>query len=196
MGRAGTPATVYLGLGSNLGDRLAGMRAAVAVLDNHPRIDVDFDSGIASLYETSPVGGPPAQPAYLNSAVRVSTVLDPIPLLEAVLAIEDSLGRVRKEHWGERLIDIDLLFYDDLVLNDERLTLPHPRLHQRRFVLEPLHEIAPNLIHPVLQVTIVSLTGEIRHEDPNYKALRIIGPQWWAKAFVAGRAPSAGSVPT
>ena len=180
MARARTPATVYLGLGSNLGDRLAVMQAAVAALDNHPEINIDFDSGIASLYETSPVGGPAAQPAYLNSAVRVSTSLDPTALLGAVLAIEDSLGRVRKERWGERFIDIDLLFYGELVLNDRRLTLPHPRLHQRRFVLEPLGEIAPNLIHPVLQVTIEALAERFREEFPAEQVALMTDPDWVA----------------
>ncbi len=178
MARAGTSATVYLGLGSNLGDRFAAMRAAVVALDHHPQIDVDFDSGIASLYETSPVGGPSAQPAYLNSAVRVLTVLEPTPLLETVLAIEASRGRVRKERWGERSIDIDLLFYDALVLNDKRLTLPHPRLHQRRFVLEPLSEIAPNLVHPVLQVTIEALVERCRAEHPSEQVALVADPDW------------------
>lgn len=195
MARAHTSATVYLGLGSNLGDRFAALRAAVIALDHHPQIDVDFDSGIASLYETSPVGGPPAQPVYLNSAVRVLTVLDPRPLLEAALAIEASLGRVRKERWGERLTDIDLLFYEDLVLNDRRLTLPHPRLHQRRFVLEPLSEIAPNLVHPVLQVTVESLARGLRRDDPTHDAVRIIGPHWTVKASAGGRASSSATAP-
>ena len=178
MARAGSSAIVYIGLGSNLGDRWAALGATVAALDNHPRIDVDFDSGIASLYETSPVGGPPAQPAYLNSVVRVLTALGPLPLLEAVLAIEAFRGRVRKERWGERLIDIDLLFYDDLVLNDERLTLPHPRLHQRRFVLKPLSEIAPNLVHPVLQVTIEALAERCRVEHPGEEIALVADPNW------------------
>ena len=193
MARAGTSATVYLGLGSNLGDRLAAMRAGVAALDNHAQIDVDFDSGIASLYETTPVGGPSAQPAYLNSAVRVSTVLEPIPLLGAVQAIEDSLGRVRKERWGERLIDIDLLFYEGLVLNDKRLTLPHPRLHQRCFVLEPLREIAPKLVHPVRQVTITFLAQCCREEHPGEQVTLAAGPGWGSRSALLTRSagPSA-----
>ncbi len=166
MSNAISSATAYLGLGSNLGDRAAVMRSAVIALDDRPRISVDFDGGVASLYESSPVGGPSPQPAYFNSTVRVTTTLEPAALLNEVLLIEAALGRTRRERWEARVIDIDLLLYNDLVLDDESLSLPHPRLPQRRFVLEPLAEIAGDLVHPTLRVTIESLARQIRSSRP------------------------------
>ena len=134
--------TAYLGLGSNLGDRLVAMRAAIQALDDHPRIRVDFERGVAPLYETGPVGGPPGQGPFLNSAVRVGTTLSGMDLLCALLSIEESLGRMRGDRWDARIIDIDLLLFADLVVNGENLSIPHPRMHTRRFVLDPLAEIA------------------------------------------------------
>ena len=117
-----TPCTAYLALGSNLGDRLAAMRGAVRALCQHPHIHVNLEAGVASLYETSPVGVPPGRPAYLNSAVRVETTLSPDGLLSAVLSMEASLGRVRSTRWEDRLIDIDLLlFCIDVCLFYERI---------------------------------------------------------------------------
>ena len=125
----------YLALGSNQNDRLANMRAAIMALNAHAQIRVDFETGIAALYETTPVGVCHSQPLYLNSAVRVSTSLAPQALLQAILSIEDSLGRVRRRRGEQRVIDIDLLLYSDLIIEDGDLSLPHPRLHERRFVL-------------------------------------------------------------
>ena len=173
-------ATAYLGLGSNLGDRLAVMSAAVATLNEHPRIKVDFQGGVASLYETSPIGGPPDQPPYLNSALRVQTSLAPLGLLDTVLSIETTLGRVRGERWGPRLIDIDVLLYDDVVLDHERLTLPHPRLHQRRFVLAPLCEIAAEVTHPLLQVTLAQLFEQLGVLSAEDQAVVAADADWYA----------------
>jgi 2-amino-4-hydroxy-6-hydroxymethyldihydropteridine diphosphokinase len=176
-------ATAYLGLGSNLGDRLSALRAAVRALDEHPRIRVDFDSGVASLYETSPVGGPSGQGLYLNSAVRVQTTLTPEELLTAVLSIEASLGRFRGEPDGPRIVDIDLLLYEGTVLSDERLSLPHPRMHQRRFVLEPLAEIAADILHPVLRHSVAELARLCREERSTAdQVTRIDGPGWYREA--------------
>ena len=171
-------ATAYLGLGSNLGDRLAALRAAVFAVDDHPRIRVDFETGIASLYETAPVGGPSNQGLFFNSAVRIVTTLTPVELLRAVLSIEESLGRVRRRRWEARAIDIDLLLYDDLVTDDKAPSLPHPRLHQRRFVLEPLAEIACQVLHPVLKLTIADLARRRRSSEPAESVVLIAGPQW------------------
>ncbi len=157
-------ATAYLGLGSNLGGRLAALRSAVHALDGHPQISVDLETGLASVYETSPVGVSSDQPSYLNSAVRIETTLSPGDLLAAVLSIERTLGRTRRERGEARVIDIDLLLYDNVIMDNEYLTLPHPRLHERRFVLEPLCEIAGSHIHPNLHFTIARLAKLLRRK--------------------------------
>jgi 2-amino-4-hydroxy-6-hydroxymethyldihydropteridine diphosphokinase len=157
------------------------MQSAVSALDAHPQIRVDFQAGIASLYETSPVGGPPDQKAYLNSAIRVTTTLSPEELLSAVLSIEKSLGRERKQRWEARIIDIDLLLYDDVVIEDDALSLPHPRLHERRFVLGPMAEIAGTVVHPVLKLTIADLAESLRTTRPHQMVTSIAEPQWFSK---------------
>ena len=169
----------YLALGSNQNDRLANMRAAIMALHAHPKIRVDFETGIAALYETTPVGVSHAQPLYLNSAVRVSTPLAPQALLQAILSIEDSLGRVRRRRGEQRMIDIDLLLYSDLIIEDGDLSLPHPRLHERRFVLEPLCEIAPDCIHPVLELTISALTIQANRCSSPQAITPVCDRRWW-----------------
>jgi 2-amino-4-hydroxy-6-hydroxymethyldihydropteridine diphosphokinase len=123
-----------LALGSNLGDREAFLRAAVDALP------VVAESQV---FETDPVGGPDGQGAYLNMVVAVDTTLDPHELLRWCQETERQAGRERVEHWGPRTLDIDILFYDDVQLDDPGLSIPHPRLAERRFVLAPLHEVAP-----------------------------------------------------
>lgn len=131
----------YLGIGSNVGDRVAFCRAAVAALGAHPEVEVDATS---SLYETSPVGGPP-QRSYVNLAVRIRTSLDPRGLLETVKKIERQLGREPNEmRWGPRVADLDILTFDEEKVVEPDLEIPHPRLTQRRFVLVPLLEIDPD----------------------------------------------------
>jgi len=109
---------------------------------------------VSSAIETAPVGGPPGQGPYLNAAAEVATHLPPRALLARLLETERSLGRERREKNGPRTIDLDLLLYDDVVLDEPGLTLPHPRMHERRFVLSPLSEIAPDVVHPRLRKTI------------------------------------------
>ena len=183
------PAQVYLGLGANLGDRLSALRAALAALDRHPDIAVDWQQGIASLYETSPVGGPPQQPPYLNTVVRVFTSLSPEALLRTLLSIEATLGRVRAEPGGPRTLDLDLLLYDDVVMDERDLTVPHPRLHERRFVLEPLCELAPRLVHPTLRVSMASLRERQPSAPGTQQAVRLAGREWAAPAIPATPVP-------
>ncbi|MEW6286696.1 MAG: 2-amino-4-hydroxy-6-hydroxymethyldihydropteridine diphosphokinase [Chloroflexota bacterium] len=135
--------TVYLSLGSNLGDRAANLKQAIALLP--PQMTVQAKS---NLYETPPWGYT-AQEAFLNQAVRAETYLEPEPLLKHLKRLETALGRTETFRYGPRLIDIDILFYDDLVLATPLLTIPHPHLHERGFVLIPLMDIAPDLIHPL-----------------------------------------------
>lgn len=133
----------YLGLGSNLGDRGYYLSEAVAAL-KRSTISVVSSSRI---YETEP-WGVQDQPMYWNQVIEVETSLEPLALLHVCQEIEKKFGRVRKEHWGSRTIDIDLLIYDNEVSNTDELKLPHPYLEKREFVLAPLREIAPNLILP------------------------------------------------
>ena len=140
--------TVYLALGSNLGDRLANLKQAIDSLT--PQMEVKAKS---SVYETPPWGYED-QPPFLNQTLKVQTYLQPEPLLKHIKRLETILGRQISFRNGPRLIDIDVLFYDDLVLNTPTLTIPHPRLHERGFVLLPLMDIAPDLVHPVTQKTV------------------------------------------
>jgi len=170
--------TAYLALGANLGDRERTMRLAIDALNHHPSINLDLASGVASLYESEAVGGPHDQGPYLNSVVRISTTLTPHELLDAVLSIEADLGRTRRERWEARTIDIDVLLFDDLTITDDRLTLPHPRFHERRFVLEPVAELAPDLIHPTVGLSITALAKNARNEFPDSQVTRISSPTW------------------
>lgn len=167
-----------LGLGSNLGDRRQNMLHAVSRLDRHPMVQVDLDGGVAALYETSPVGGAGGQPPHLNSALRVRTSLSPRELLAEVLDIEASLGRVRGDRWGPRVIDIDVLLFDERVIDDGVLVLPHPRLHERRFVLEPLSDIASEVCHPVCGRTIRLLAEQARQRYPGQAVARVCDAGW------------------
>jgi 2-amino-4-hydroxy-6-hydroxymethyldihydropteridine diphosphokinase len=132
----------HLGLGSNLGDRLAYLQLAVDALAEHPAVTV---VAVSSVYETAPVGGP-AQGEYLNAVVAVDTTLEPIALLDLAQSIERAAHRVRRERYGPRTLDVDILLYDDVACDSERLVLPHPRLRERGFVLAPLHDVAPHLV--------------------------------------------------
>jgi 2-amino-4-hydroxy-6-hydroxymethyldihydropteridine diphosphokinase len=134
---------VYLALGSNLGDRLGNLKQAIVALT--PQMEVRAKSEV---YETPPWGYED-QPPFLNQVVKVKTYLDPEALLKHLKRLEVALGRKESFPNGPRLIDIDILFYDDLVLNKSSIVIPHPRLHERAFVLLPLMDIDPNLIHPV-----------------------------------------------
>jgi 2-amino-4-hydroxy-6-hydroxymethyldihydropteridine diphosphokinase len=137
-------ATAFVGIGSNLGDREKYLRDAVALIGAEEGIDV---LAVSELRETAPVG-PVEQGPFLNGAVRISTELPPRELLERLLSIEQRLGRVRRERFGPRTIDLDLLLYGDERVDEPGLTVPHPRLHERGFALEPLAELEPGLVIP------------------------------------------------
>ncbi|QJD78543.1 2-amino-4-hydroxy-6-hydroxymethyldihydropteridine diphosphokinase [Spirosoma rhododendri] len=142
-------------LGANLGDRVGTLARAVSLIGERVgRVVVQ-----SSLYETAP-WGVTDQPAFLNQVLAVDTALEPEAALVKTQAIEHELGRVRHEHWGARTIDIDLLYYGQLIWQSPTLTLPHPLLHQRRFTLVPLAEIAPDAVHPVFNRTTLELLSD------------------------------------
>ncbi len=158
------PPIIYLALGTNLGDRFANLQAAIAALP--PTIRVLNQSPV---YETLP-WGLTAQPAFLNMVLKGQTALAPVELLKRLKLLETELGRLPTVRWGPRRIDMDILFYDKLILDTPELTIPHPRLHERAFVLVPLADLEPGLVHPVLGATIKQLrsaldtTGVKRYE--------------------------------
>lgn len=148
--------TAYVALGSNLGDRRANLRTAIEKLRGH-KIDV---ADVSTFFTTKPYGVTD-QPDFLNAVCRVETDLAPLELLHVLLAVEQEMGRVRKRHWGERNIDLDLLLYDDVCMNTPELTLPHPDMQNRDFVLLPLAELDYELVHPTLHKTIGQLQEEL-----------------------------------
>ncbi len=160
--------TVYLSLGSNLGDRQQNLRAAIERLRQLGAV-----LSVSSIYETEPVEMP-AQPWFLNCAIAVETDKMPRQLMANVLAIEQAMGRRRLQPKGPRTIDMDILLFGSSVVRTPKLTIPHPRMHQRRFVLEPLAEIAPDLRHPVLKKTIRELRDAL---PPGAPAVRKINSE-------------------
>ena len=149
----------YLSLGSNLGDRAANLRAAVAQLDAAGRL-----LAVSALYETQPVEVPD-QPWFLNCAAAIETEKTPRELLSLVLRIEAGMGRLRMRDKGARNIDIDVVLFGDCVVDEPGLKIPHPAMHRRRFVLEPLDEIAPGVRHPALGKTARELLAELDDEQ-------------------------------
>ena len=156
-------AIAYIAMGSNLGDRQAYLDRAVTRLGEVPGVRVLRRS---SLYETAPVGGPAGQGSYLNAVVEIASTLEPNELLARLQAIEADLGRVRTVRDGPRTLDLDILLHGDAVIDSPLLTLPHPRLHERLFVLDPLAEIAPGVTHPKLGKTISRLRSHLLGIEP------------------------------
>lgn len=146
---------IFLSLGTNLGDRVVNLRNAI--LNLAPKVTVTRQS---SIYETEPWGYPD-QPAFLNQVVKADTSLEPLELLAFCKEIEILVGRQETFRFGPRVIDLDILFYDNLTMDTPKLTIPHPRVTERAFVLIPLAEIAPDLLHPVLNKTILQLKAEV-----------------------------------
>ncbi len=145
-------AKAYIGIGSNLGNRHANCTEAVELLRKNT-IDVTRQS---AMHETKP-WGVVKQPAFINMAVEIETDLTPLRLLSILKKIETAMGREDTFRWGPRIIDLDILLYDDLLVNEPGLVIPHPFMHERDFVLKPLSEIAPEKVHPLLKKTILQL---------------------------------------
>jgi len=149
--------TVFLSLGTNLGDRQANLEHAVQLLAKDSRNKI---IKISNYYETKPVGID-EQPNYFNSAVHLETEIEVLDFLKYIQNIEDKLGRIRLEKWGPRIIDLDIIYFNDQVIDLPDLKVPHPLMQTRYFVLKPLAEIAPNLVHPVLQKTSQQLLDAV-----------------------------------
>jgi 2-amino-4-hydroxy-6-hydroxymethyldihydropteridine diphosphokinase len=148
---------VFLLLGSNLGDRKGYLQKAIDLIAT----ELGAVTQKSSIYETE-AWGKTDEPNYLNQVVQVNTTLPARQVLEKVLQIETKMGRVREEKWGARIIDIDILFYGQGIINEPGLTVPHPELHNRKFTLEPLSEISPDWQHPVFKKSIFQLKSELK----------------------------------
>ncbi len=165
-------AMAYIGLGANLGDRAATLREAAQRLGTLGRI-----TAVSSLYETEPVGFR-EQPPFLNAVIALETNMSPTELFRELIAIERDLGRVRTFRNAPRTLDLDVLLMDDLVLETSDLTLPHPRMHERAFVLAPLTEVAPDVVHPVLGVPMAALLASL----PDRNGIAVWVPRGWERA--------------
>ena len=153
-----TPITAYIALGSNLGDRRALIDQALSLLSAAPNITV---SSLSDLIETEPMGGPAGQGKFLNAAAELRCTCSAQQLLNTTQQIEKRLGRRRTEKWGPRTIDLDLLLFGDEIIDTRHLKIPHPRMHQRIFVIEPLAQIAPAVRHPLLNLTIRQIKQDL-----------------------------------
>lgn len=149
--------TTYISIGSNLGDKRANIKDAIDIIGSSPYNEV---TKVSKLYETKPVGYL-NQDNFLNGALEVKTLMKPEDLMDFLLDVERKLKRERIIKWGPRTIDLDIVLYDNLVTSEEKIILPHPRMHERLFVLKPLSDIAPYVIHPVLNDRIINLTHEL-----------------------------------
>ncbi|MBI4773122.1 MAG: 2-amino-4-hydroxy-6-hydroxymethyldihydropteridine diphosphokinase [Deltaproteobacteria bacterium] len=149
--------SAFVGLGSNVGDRVARCRSAIEAIGGIEGCRV---GRISSFYETDPVGYED-QDRFVNAVLELKSVLPPLQLLDELLSIEKAMGRTRTIRWGPRIIDLDLLLFGERVMSHPRLTLPHPRMHERGFVLAPLAEIAPHAVHPVFERSVKSLLASL-----------------------------------
>jgi len=150
---------VYLSIGSNLGNRIINCKKSLREISR-----ISIITSLSSLYETVPIGNS-NQPRFINLAVSINTRLPPPLLLRMIKKIEANIGRFKNEKWGPRIIDIDIIFYNNICINHSSLVIPHPSAHSRRFVMEPINEIAPNLIHPVLKRDITTLLKRVKQKQ-------------------------------
>lgn len=176
-------ARAYIALGSNLGDRVANLNAALTTLGGSRGVRLLERS---SFHDTTPVGGPPGQERYLNAAAAIDTFLDPSALLRLLLNIERQHGRVRGEKDAPRTLDLDLLMFDELIRRDADPIVPHPRMVEREFVLAPLAEVAPEIVHPPSGLRVRELLSRIRGHQPS--SFRLDG----IRAFVTGASSGIG----
>ena len=160
-------------IGSNIGDRIQHLRAGITGLAAAPEVEV---VRLSQLYETAPVGGPGGQGPYLNAALLAETTLDPAAFLALLHQIEAERARTREIRWGARTLDMDLLTYADRVNDNESLQIPHPRMHQRRFVMVPVCDIAPDAMHPKLNCSMQDICNHLPVEDGD---LTLVSKSWW-----------------
>ncbi len=183
------PTTAYLSLGANLGDRRGSLRLALQRLAEHPQVSLDTNRDVARLFQTTPVGCEDAQPLYLNTAAGIRTTLSPTALLTLTQRIESELGRVRQETQARsgrtkpknhpRTIDIDILLFGDTAYHYENLELPHPRLTERRFVLEPLADLIPDHRLNPADRTVAATALACRRRYP-HQAVEVVEERGWA----------------
>lgn len=172
-------ARALIALGSNLGDRQAALDLATKAIGNLPDSRLLANS---SWLESAAVGGPPGQPAFLNGALLLETALAPLVLVDHLQKVEYAAGRIRGVHWGPRTLDLDLLLYDERLIATDRLTVPHPRMAFRRFVLEPAAQIASQMVHPATGMTVGQLLANLNTTPPY---LAILGPPQSGKTLLA-----------
>jgi 2-amino-4-hydroxy-6-hydroxymethyldihydropteridine diphosphokinase len=152
----------FVGFGSNVGDRMAHINGAVAAIGRTPGVTVRL---VSSLHETEPIGGPPGQGMFLNAVALLETQLEPVELLCVLQQIEVQFGRERTVRCGERTLDLDLLLFDDRVLQTAELCVPHPRMRTRRFVLEPLVEVGPEAVDPETHRPFAEILAELKERS-------------------------------